>query len=83
MYNNNDNRSCQRGLTRPQSERAPTNERQCWQATKKPDILADEWAAIVGGQQKNQTLKGESNAAARILPFKLLKYISKYFQKKY
>jgi len=27
-------------------------------------------ATVVGGQRKNQTLKGESDAAARILPFK-------------
>ncbi|WP_432651171.1 PBECR4 domain-containing protein [Huintestinicola sp.] len=50
----------------------PTNERRCWQATKKPDIRADEWAAVVGGQRKNQTLKGETDASATLLPFKFM-----------
>ena len=49
-----------------------TNEQRCWQATKKPDIRADEWAAVVGGQRKNQTLKGETDASATLLPFEFI-----------
>lgn len=39
---------------------------------EKPDRCVVLRATIVGGQRKNQTLKGETDAAAMFLPFKFL-----------
>lgn len=41
-----------------------------WQATEKPDINTRRKGWKVGGQQKNQSLRGMTFAAARAFPFK-------------
>ncbi|MBP3858108.1 MAG: hypothetical protein IK990_21090 [Ruminiclostridium sp.] len=59
------------GLTREEIRKfCRTNEPEGWRATEKPEIHAERMGRKVGGQQKNQSLKGIARTAVLAFPFK-------------